>query len=504
MFIQLLVALFLLLLNAFFVLAEFAIVKVRYSRLEEMSRKGVRKAELAKSIIRKLDAYLSVIQLGITMASLGLGWIGEPALAYLLEPFVDKLPLMAAPTTTRAVSFGAAFVLITFLHVVVGELAPKSLAVFHPTRSALLVSVPLRFFYKVFYVPLVILNSSSNFLLKLLHLRSSDDSELAYSEEELRIIMSYSQDKGKMPLTRLLLFENLIDFGKTTVKNAMALRENIAYLSLAVTWEQNLAVITSRKHTRYPLCRDNIDTPVGLVHLKDVIFFSGAGLSVPVDLNTIKREIPFFLEKMPLEKALKELQQRRAHLALVGERGKVTGLITLEDILEELVGEIQDEFDAVPQSVLSEIIVPEAIELELNALGKEDILKKLLGSLHNFRPEFDFNKAWNLLWKREITLSSAVGEGVAMPHGNLPDIKKPMVAVGRIHAGIEFGALDNKPVNLIFLILTPDVKPAAQLRILAKIAGLASNETLKRNLLRAKTKDEIIDIIRTFDQLMTT
>ncbi len=497
----LLISLGLLLLNGFFVLAEYAIIKVRASRVEELARKGSHTAALVRQITKRLDAYLSAIQLGMTMSSLGIGWIGEPAAARLLAPAARALPWVSGPRAAYTVSFGAAFAMITFLHVVVGELVPKRMAIRNPTRSALIAAAPLSVVYRLFYVPMAILTWSSNALLRVLSRRGSEESELEHSEEELKILLAYSQERGAIPLTRLLLFENLFDFGGTMVRDVMTPGAAAACLSLERSWEENLAVIRARRHTRYPLVGKDLGDLKGFVHLKDLVLAEASGAP---NLAALRREPAFVGEGAALERALAELRQKRAHMAFVRNKtGQVTGLITLEDILEELVGEIHDEFESAPTGSLSEVVVDEAIEMGLAAKDKSEALRWMLKRLTAARPEVDFREAWDLIWKRETALTSAVGGGVALPHGRLPSLSRPMVALARAPEGIDFDAIDKKPVKLIFMILTPLREPGAQLRLLAKVATLASHDTFRRNLMRAKTAREAHDILQAFDQSMT-
>ncbi|MBI4056886.1 MAG: DUF21 domain-containing protein [Elusimicrobia bacterium] len=498
-FTRLLIALGLLLLNAFFVLAEFAIVKVRATRLEEMARQGNARAKLAKAILRKLDAHLSVIQLGITIASLGLGWIGEPAMAGLLHPLIQQLPVAWRSGMSHSLSFALAFIIITGLHVVIGELVPKSIAIRTPEQSTLWVARPLELFYRLFYVPLVILNWSSNTFLKLIGFKASA-SELAHSEEELRMILFHSEEQGKIPLDRLLLFENLFDFRNTTAKEVMTSWESVASLDTAHSWQENKEIIETRKFTRYPLCHQKQLN--GWVHLKDIAL-ALLQSPKPPDLSSLKRELFFIPENYALQQVLSEFQKSRSHIAFIkNSQGVVMGLVTLEDILEELVGEIRDEFESPSTMGLKDVLVEKAILLDFRPSDKAKAIQQLLQLLHQVHP-FDLNTAWEIIWKRERGLTSAVGHEVAFPHGRLPSLEKPLLAIGRVSAGLEFQAPDNKLVKFIFLFLTPAKEPLLQLRILSKLAHLASNEAMLAKLLKAPTPLKLIETIRAFDQTVT-
>jgi CBS domain containing-hemolysin-like protein len=330
-------------LNAFFVAAEFAIVKVRSTRVQELVREGVRGSMAAQGAIQNLDAYLSATQLGITLASLGLGWIGEPAFAGLLTPILAAIGIWSA-NVVHSIALAIAFAAITFLHIVLGELAPKSLAIRRPEDVSLLVSPPLQLFYRIFYPALWFLNASSSLILRLLYIAPASESELAHSEEELRLLLAESHRTGTLSASKRKLLENVFDYTRRSAKHIMVPRAEIVYLSLARPVAENLDTIRQSQHTRYPLCDADIDHVVGMIHSKDL--FQPMGVQHPADLLKLKRDILFVPESRPLELLQRDFQQRRVHMAIVvDEYGGTSGLVTLEDILEEIVGEIQDEFD---------------------------------------------------------------------------------------------------------------------------------------------------------------
>jgi CBS domain containing-hemolysin-like protein len=342
----LILAIFLVFLNAFFVTAEFAIVKVRATRIEERRREGVRAAAATQDILRNLDAYLSATQLGITLASLGLGWVGEPAFANVIAP-VLALAGVWSPAVIHSVALALAFAAITFLHIVLGELAPKSLAIQRPEAVALAVAPPLRAFHRVFAPALWLLNASSTAFLRALGIHPPDGSELVHSEEELRLLLAESHRTGALSTSKRKLLENIFDYTRRSAKHIMVPRAEIVYLTLRKSLVENLEIIRTNQHTRYPLCETDIDHVVGMIHTKDLL--QPEGLRESRDLLRLKREILFVPETRPLELLQRDFQQRRVHMALVvDEYGSTSGLVTLEDILEEIVGEIQDEFDAEP------------------------------------------------------------------------------------------------------------------------------------------------------------
>jgi len=337
-------ALGLVMLNGFFTAAEFAFVKIRASRLETLARRGHVFARAARHVAQHMDAYLSLTQLGITAASLGLGWIGEPAVAALLQPLFVGIGV-DSEVTVHSLSFLVAFLSITFLHVVLGELAPKLLALKRPEGIALAVAVPLQVMRFALYPVLWLLQASSNALLSVMGLGSAVREGLVHSEEELRIILAESARMGAVSGPKRRLLENVFAYSGKTAKDLMIPRAEIAYVSLARTWPENLNIIRTAHHTRFPFCTLGLDHVVGMVHIKD-LFEQIADIKSSEDLLKLKREILFVPESTPAEEMQRQFQQKRMHMAVVvDEYGGTAGLVTLEDLLEEIVGEIQDEFD---------------------------------------------------------------------------------------------------------------------------------------------------------------
>jgi CBS domain containing-hemolysin-like protein len=330
-------------LNGFFVACEFAIIKVRASQLDELADEGDPQARLAKYIRAHLDAYLSATQLGVTVASLALGWVGEEFLAHLIEPFFALANIHSHAVVT-SVSVTLAFIGITFMHIVFGELAPKYTAIANPLTVSLRLVRPLGAFYFLFKPAIWILHKSSNLLLRgVLRMKPVAGTELAHSEEELRLILEQSEkSKEVSPLGRKLVL-NVLDLRERVVRDIMTPRNEVVYLDLEDEFETNVEKAIASKHTRFPLCRENLDHSVGLIHIKELMPM----LRDPhPDFLKIKRELLPVPEMMPLEKLLTLFLSKHAHLAIVvDEFGGTVGMVTLEDVLEELVGDIQDEFD---------------------------------------------------------------------------------------------------------------------------------------------------------------
>jgi CBS domain containing-hemolysin-like protein len=344
---QLLCTALLLFANAFFVAAEFAIIKVRGARIDDLARRGSPLANVAKKIIHNLDGSLAAAQLGVTFASLGLGWIGEPAVAHVLQPPLSRIG-MSAPETVHTISFILAFASITAVHIIIGEQMPKFLGIRKPQEVALWTSLPFLLFSRCFAPALWLLNAGANGLLRLFGVHDLHAQDLAHSEEELRVILSESQRHGALSAGKVNLLENVLDMAGRTALELMSPRPDVDFLSLQKPWKENLETIYRTGHTRYPLSETDVDHIIGMVHIKD-IFLQRTELKSSADLLKIKRDVLFIPESCPVEALQQSFQQRRLHMAVVvDEYGSTSGLVTMEDVLEELVGEIQDEFDSEP------------------------------------------------------------------------------------------------------------------------------------------------------------
>jgi CBS domain containing-hemolysin-like protein len=342
-FLKLLVIAVLVALNGFFVACEFAIVKVRSSQLDALAEEGNVRASFAKHIRAHLDAYLSATQLGVTLASLALGYLGEQYLAEMLQPLFG-LAGIHSEAVVRSISIALAFVGITFLHIVFGELAPKYIAIGNPLPVALALARPLNAFYFLLRPAIWLLHKSSNLLLvRLLRIKRVAATELAHSEEELRLILDQSEESEEVsPLGRDLLV-NALDLRRRVVRDIMTPRGQIVFLNIEESFEDNVKKALASRHTRFPLCRGHLDNTIGLIHIKELVPLMR---DPHPDLLRIKRELMPVPEMMSLEKLLSLFLSKHAHLAIVvDEFGGTVGMVTLENVLEELVGDIQDEFD---------------------------------------------------------------------------------------------------------------------------------------------------------------
>jgi CBS domain containing-hemolysin-like protein len=334
----------LILLNGFFVASEFALVKVRGSQLDALIDEGDLRATLARRVVDRLDAYLSATQLGVTLASLALGWVGEPFLAHLLTPLF-VLAGIKAPLVISTLSVGLGFIAITFLHIIFGELAPKYLAIGHPVPVALAFVRPLRWFFVLFTPAIWCLHRSSNYILKrVFHIDPVGGNDLAHTEEELRLILSESEKSSEVTTVGKELLINALDLRRRVVRDIMTPRGQVVYLDIDEPFEANLEKARASRHTRFPLCKGYLDNPIGLVHIKDLL---GLVRQSSPDLLSIKRDLLLVPAMMPLERLLTTFLTKHAHLgAVVDEFGGAMGIVTLDNVLAEIVGDIRDEFDA--------------------------------------------------------------------------------------------------------------------------------------------------------------
>lgn len=342
---RLLALVVLVLLNAFFVASEFALVKVRNTQLIPLVRRGHRRARVADFILQRLDASLSATQLGITLVSLGLGWLGEPVFTTVLSPVFGWLRV-ESEEARRLLAFGIGFSLLTFLQICAGEQAPKLLAIQKPLPTALWIAYPLLWFYRISYPFVLLLNWASQWLLRQLGVVPATEAERAQSEEELRLLIAAAQKRsGGATLQREILL-NALDLRRRIAREAMRPRQEMVFLDTEASISECLDIAERTRYSRFPLCeKGDLDRTLGVVHVKDLYAMrlkarSGAGL-LPV-----ARKLIYIPETAHLEKLLKLFLDRKLHLAIVvDEYGGTVGMVTLENILEQLVGQIQDEFD---------------------------------------------------------------------------------------------------------------------------------------------------------------
>lgn len=332
-------------LTAFFVASEFAIVKVRSSRIDQLLEEGNSSAISAKRVITSLDEYLSACQLGITITALGLGWLGEPTIAGLVHVLFEKINFTSS--VSHIISVAIAFTAITFLHVVIGELAPKTFAIQKAENITLIIAKPLIAFYKVLYPFIWTLNTSARLVTRLFGLKPVSEHELAHSEEELRIILSESYKSGEINQSEFKYVNKIFEFDDRIAKEIMVPRTEIVSLAKEDTLDVFLDIVREEKFTRYPIIDGDKDHIIGMVNVKEV--FTDLINNMELNTQTLEsyvRPIIRVIDSIPIHDLLVKMQKERIHMAiLMDEYGGTSGLVTVEDILEEIVGEIRDEFD---------------------------------------------------------------------------------------------------------------------------------------------------------------
>ena len=339
---QLVLVAFLIFMNGFFVAAEFACVKIRSSRLETLIAEGSRRAVYAKRLTDHLDASLSVTQLGITLASLGLGWVGEPAVAQLILPLTQLAGLddMVGHTLSLVIAFS----LITAGHIVLGELTPKTMAIQNVEKIMLAVALPMLIFHKIMYPFVWLLNHVANWVTARMGFEAASESESAHTEEEIRLLMEESHRQGLIDDTEADFVDNVFDFTELNVREIMTPRTDMVVIYLEDSWQENMDVILAEQMTRYPICKEDKDHIIGFLHVKDLMKAMANGKKP--NFRKLARKALVVPESMDVNVLLKTMQGSHSQMAIVvDEYGGTAGMVTIEDIMEEIVGDIQDEFD---------------------------------------------------------------------------------------------------------------------------------------------------------------
>ena len=341
-FINLFIVLLLVLMNGFFVATEFSMVKVRKSRIETLAFGGSVAAKYTRKVVNNLNSYLSACQLGITLASLGLGWIGEPAVAAMITPLFRHLNV--SEVTIHSISFALGFSIITASHIVFGELVPKSMAIISAEKIALATALPLVFFYKATYPIMWVFNHSTNLILGIFGVSQVDEHESAHTDSEIMMLVEDSYKHGLIDQTELAFIDNIFNFSEKSVKEIMIPRTDMICFFKEDSFDEMLEIAMKEELTRYPVCVHNKDNIIGFVHIKDL--YKQKIQKGEKNIDKIIRNIISVPESISIGVLFKQLQKEKAQLAVAfDEYGGTAGLVTIEDILEEIVGEIQDEFD---------------------------------------------------------------------------------------------------------------------------------------------------------------
>ncbi|WP_141502858.1 hemolysin family protein [Paenibacillus luteus] len=390
----------LLVFTAFFVATEFAIIRMRSSRVNQMVAEGAKNARAVLQVTSKLDGYLSACQLGITITALGLGWLGEPTVEQILHPIFDRLHIEGE--LSSVLSFVISFLIVTYLHVVLGELAPKTLAIIKSEEVSQWTAPIIVVFYKVMYPFIWLLNGSANGLVRFLGLKPTSEHE-AHSEEEIRIILSESYESGKINKSEYGYVNRIFDFDERLAREIMVPRTDMVCLFTDLTRDQNLEIIKKEQYTRFPVAKGSKDNIIGILNTKQ--FFLRYDTDRDVEVVKLLQPVMSVPEVIPINKLLRKMQQERVHIAiLLDEYGGTAGLITIEDIIEEIVGEIRDEFDA---DEVKEIEIIEQQRYLVNGkasisdwneaagthLDSEDV-DSIGGWLFNQKPELPVGEPW--------------------------------------------------------------------------------------------------------------
>ncbi len=365
----------LVLINGFFVASEFAIIGVRPGQMEEQTRAGSGAAQRVLSILNsptRQDSFIATAQLGITVASLGLGMYGEPQIAHLIEPYLAQwLGSEPDPALVTTLGYLIAVTLLTYIHIVVGEMVPKSIALSAPARSALAVAGPMTFIQQILYWPVRALNSVGALLLRLFRVPPAQGQDRLHTPEEIRLIVEASTEHGLLNLSEEELIRNIFDFGDRHVGQVMTPRTKVQAISCDMSYAEMKQFVTASRHSRFPVYEDDLDHIIGILHLKDLVRYEldGSG-SGPFDLRKAVRAAPAVPEAVYVSELLDDFRRRRLHMAIVlDEFGGLAGIVTLEDLVEEVVGEVRDEFDQEKEPL--ELIEPGLLEVAGNFLVED-------------------------------------------------------------------------------------------------------------------------------------
>jgi CBS domain containing-hemolysin-like protein/mannitol/fructose-specific phosphotransferase system IIA component len=495
----LLITVLLLLLNAFFVLAEFSAVKARPTQIEALVASGSKRAKTVQYIQTHLDLFLNVCQIGITLASIGLGFVGEPSLARLFKPLLSLIGVHST-AAAHGIAISAAYIIISYMHIVIGEQVPKFIAIRQTDKTALFTAYPMMIFYYIFIGPLWILNSTTHLILNIIRVSPKNPNE-QHSEDEIRIILNQSQSSGLMSFRRLLYIENVLDMGDLTIKNAMKPLDKVQCLRINASKEEIDTILSTYRYSRYPLL-DDAGKTVGFIHIKDM-FLAHRSARQDTDLMTFVRACIKVKETDTLECVLPIMQRKAAHIAFVYDDHDVwTGIITLEDVLEEVVGTIEEEYPNEPVVQLTNVL-SSSTHIVIDVEG-ENIISAVRNALMRIDPKLlplSVNEIMPHIAERERAVSSYVGRKLAIPHARLKTISNPVLVFARMKKPIDSPTPSSEEtVNYLFILLTPVNKPRMHQILLARIAGIFDSAFLESKLKDATTRQELFDAISAADQ----
>ena len=408
-FVNIFIIIFLLFVNAFFVAAEFSLVKVRKTRLEQLCNEGNSNAKKALKLVNDVNRMLAAAQLGVTIASIALGWVAEATIVQLIEPLINLIPIINKTITSHVIAVPLSFIIVTYFHVLLGEQLPKCISLKHPETLSLLISHPMDIFITLFKPFVLLLEISGNKLLKLCH-ADTEDSSLVHSTEELDMLVDASYNEGVLNKTEAEMLHNMFKFSDLMAKQVMIPRTDMICISKDINFEELNNVALQNQYTRYPVYDENIDKILGFIHVKDLYLLSRNNTNY--DINKLIRPLMLVPETMTLDNILIDFKKKHCQMAVViDEFGGTAGLITLEDVLEEIIGDVQDEFDEETEADIKQIgenlyianammRIDELVEyFDLKeALFEEDdvdtiagLVVKLLGRIANVEDSVSFN-----------------------------------------------------------------------------------------------------------------
>jgi CBS domain containing-hemolysin-like protein len=353
-FFNLFVITLLLLSNGFFVASEFAMVSVRKTRIAQLAKEGYFNAKVALEALKDLDKFIAAVQLGVTISSIGLGWVGEATLVRMVEPIFGFLPPDYQIAASHTISVTVAFSLITVMHVVIGELMPKSIALQYPEKTTLFIAVPMKLLTKLFNPVIILLNGLGNLLLKLLKVPLSQSSHLAHSTEELNMLINASYNEGVLNETEKEMLQNVFKFSDLNAKQVMVPRTDMLCIPSDISFEELNELTVESQYTRYPVYEENMDHITGIIHVKDL--YSLSLKKQEFSIKNLLRPVLLVPETITMDNLVRDFKKIQGQMAIViDEFGGTSGLITLEDVLEEIFGEVQDEFDADEEADIKEV-----------------------------------------------------------------------------------------------------------------------------------------------------
>lgn len=479
--------------NAFYVLAEFAAVRIRSSQIEEMVDLGVKGARNAQHVHANMDEFLSVCQVGITFASIALGFVGESMAVKLILPHLHGNELISHIIATIA-----SVITVSFIHILIGEQVPKLFAIRRADTMAVFTALPLRWSRMLFYAPLWLLNACSHAILRAIGVGEMPKHEKV-SEDELRIILEQSQTSGIMSFRRLLFMENIFDLADLKVKDAMKHVSLVSTLTDAMNWADVITRVRKDRHSRYPFMENGKPLPSGYIHIKS-IFAEERQADMKADLVPLAKPLKAVPDTTPLEQVLSDMQRSRLHMMMVTRDGSLAGIITLEDILEEIVGTITDEYENDPPVFLSEVLTAQRIILHVEGLSIVDAVRTAFTRI----PEKDLPAPGAAILRgiadRERVASTYLGHGVAIPHARL-EVNTASLFILRSEKGIPLVRSNTERVYLMFVMITPAGQPRIHQKIQARIAQLMTNsEIIEERIMEAATSADLFEIIRTGEQ----